>query len=270
MSRFMDAVRAEWLKVFTTRSWWVLGLVMVLYIGFTAALMALLTSSLFGPSGDMPLEGAGLTTMVYSLGTAMGYVFPVLIGALSVTAENRHNTITPTFISVGQRGPVLTAKVAVQGTLGLLYGVAALLSAVLASVFFFMGQGMSTGLAEGGTWMMFLRSVIAMGLWAVVGVGLGALIRSQAGAIVVVLVFTQFIEPLARMAGGFNDTISQVTKFLPGPAPDAFVGSSIYSEITVGGAGQTLLWWQGGLVMAGYGVVVVVAAWLTRWRADVS
>ena len=270
MKRFMDAVKAEWLKVFTTRSWWVLGLVMVLYIGFTAALMALLTSSLFGPNGDIPLEGADFTTMVYSLGTSMGYVFPVLIGALSVTAEYRHNTITPTFISVGQRGPVLTAKVAVQATLGFLYGIAALLSAVVASVFFFMGQGMSTGLVDGGTWMMFLRSIIAMGLWAVVGVGLGALIRSQAGAIVVVLVFNQFIEPLARMAGGFSTTVATITKFLPGSASDAFVGSSIYSEITAGGTGQTLLWWQGGLMMAAYGVVVVAVAWFTRWRADVS
>ena len=27
--RFRNAVRAEWLRVFTTRTWWILGLVMV-------------------------------------------------------------------------------------------------------------------------------------------------------------------------------------------------------------------------------------------------
>ncbi len=267
MKRYGYACKAELLKTFTTRTWWVLGLVMVLFIGFTAALLGLAFSNLLGEGdGDLGPEPA---VIIYSLGSAMGYLFPVLLGALAVTGEYRHHTITPTFLSVGRRGPVLAAKATVQGGMGLLYGVVALSAAVLGSVFFFLGSGMNTGLGDGATWAMFLRSIIAMGLWAVVGVALGALIRSQAGAIVLVLVFTQFIEPIARMGGALNDTVATITKFLPGSVSDAFVGQSIYS-VMAAGSGATLSWWEGGIVLAAYALVLLGVAWLTRWRSDVS
>ncbi len=270
MSRLKHAVRAEWLKVFTTRAWWILGLVMVVYIAFTAALIGLMSSELLGPDTAGEVAGISVSGTVYSLGSAMGYLFPVLLGALSVTGEYRHHTLTPTFISVGQRGPVLAAKALVQAGMGAIYGVAALASAVLASVFFFMAAGIPTGLNEAEIWAMFARSIVVMALWAVIGVGLGALIRSQAGAIVVVLVFTQFIEPIARLGGAFNQVVSNITQFLPGAASDAFVGKSIYSVMTIEGAGSVLSWWQGGLVLAGYGAIILVLAWVTRWKADVS
>ena len=267
MKGFVAASRAEWLKVFTTRTWWVLGLVMVLFIGSTAVLLGVVFSELLG----VPAEGIGDSPAptIYSLGSAMGYLFPVLLGALSVTNEYRHHTLTPTFTSVGRRGPVLAAKVAVQAVLGVAYGVVALATAVIGSVFFFMAAGIPTGLADGATWAMLARSVVAMGLWAIVGVGLGALIRSQAGAIVLVLAFTQFIEPIARMGGMFSETAASITRFLPGAVSDAFVGESIYSAMQVG-ANTSLSWWVAGLVLAAYGLVLTLAAYFTRWQGDVG
>lgn len=267
MKRFVAAAKAEWLKVFTTRTWWILGLVMVVFIGFTAAILGVTFTGLLGLPAQGVDDSPAPTT--YSLGSAMGYLFPVLLGALSVTSEYRHHTLTPTFTSVGRRGPVLAAKVAVQSVLGFAYGVVAVATSVIGSVFFFMGADMATGLAEGSTWAMFARSVIAMGLWAVVGVGLGALIRSQAGAIVLVLAFTQFIEPIARMGGMFNETVASITRFLPGAVSDAFVGDSIYSAMQEG-AGASLSWWVAGLVLAAYGLVLTMAAYFTRWQGDVS
>lgn len=269
MRRYAAAYQAEWLKTLSVRSWWVLGLVMVLYIGFTSALLGLMFTEVFGEMGVEAIDGFSPAATLYTLGSAMGYLFPVLLGALAVTTEYRYHTITPTFLSVGRRGPVLAAKVTVQGLMGAVYGVAALLSAVLGSVFFFIGRGMSTGLTDGSTWLMFLRMIVAMGLWGIIGVGLGALIRSQAAAIVVVLVFTQFIEPLARMGGAFNSVAASITRFLPGSVSDAFVGQSIYTAMTATGS-VPLSWWVGGLVLAGYGAVLVLVAYFTRWRSDVS
>lgn len=270
MNRFLNACRGERLKTFSTRSWWVLGLVMVAFIGLTAALVGLMASTV-APSDDGFSALLAPDVTVYSLGSAMGYVFPVLLGALSVTAEYRYHTITPTFLASSGRGYVLAAKITVQGLLGFLFGAVAVLSAVLGGVFFFVASGLPTGLGEGATWLMFLRSMVVMGLWAVIGVGLGALIRSQAGAIVLVIVFTQFIEPLARLGGAISEGVASATRFLPGSATDAFVGESIYTMMTLGGSGaEPLAWWQGGLLLALYGAVLVGAAWLTRWRSDVG
>lgn len=271
MNRFVSALRAELLKVFTTRSWWVLALVMALYVAFSAAAIGLVVTVFPDDSGAFPTMGSpGLQQMVYSLGGSIGYIFPVLLGALAVTGEYRHRTVTPTFTSVGSRGAVLGGKVTVQALMGMFYGVIALLTAVLTTVFIFVGAGNPSGLADGSTWLMFLRATVAMGIWAVIGVGLGVLVRSQAAAIVIVIVFTQFIEPIARTAGALNETVGSVVSYLPGSASDSFIGQSFYTVITAVGGSSQLEWWGGALVLLGYALVLVVLGWWLRWRQDVS
>ena len=96
--------------------------------------------------------------------------------------------------------------------------------------------------------------------------------RNQVGAIVGVLVFTQFLEPVGRAAAAFVDGLSDVTRFLPGAASDALVGASIFNMgmASTGGSSDALEWWAGGLVLLGYAVVFVVLGHLVSWRRDVS
>ena len=44
-----------------------------------------------------------------------------------------------------------------------------------------------------------MLSVVALVLWALVGVGFGSVLTNQVAAIVVLLAFTQFVEPLLRL-----------------------------------------------------------------------
>jgi ABC-2 type transport system permease protein len=121
------------------------------------------------------------------------------------------------------------------------------------------------------TWLLAARMVLAMALWAVIGVGLGSLIPNQITSIVVVLAFTQFIEPILRLGTSVWEWTAHIGKFLPGAASDALVGSSIYSSITVGAvAVEPLEWWQGGLVLLAIGGVIAAAGWATTWRRDVT
>jgi hypothetical protein len=103
-------------------------------------------------------------------------------------------------------------------------------------------------------------------------VGLGALIRNQVAAIVIVLAFTQVIEPILRLAGSFVGWVGDATRFLPGAASDALVGASFYSAIAgAGGTGSGALeWWQGGLVLLGFAAMFAVLAQLFSWRRDVD
>lgn len=269
MNRFFSAFAGEWKKIFTTRSWWILGLVMVLYVAFTAGLVGALVGLGLDDMG-VGDSGPDLARYIYTLGPTIAYLFPVLVGALSVTSEYRHHTLGSTFVWNGSRNAVLAAKVATQLIMGMLYGIAALASAVLASAFFLAHAGFNTGLGDSAMWLMFLRAVVAMGIWAVIGVGIGILVRNQAAAIVIVIVFTQFIEPMARMAGAFNDLVGNIVGYLPGAASDSFTGASFYSAITAAGGYDGLSWWAGGLVLLGYALLVLIVGWLTRWRADVD
>ena len=61
------------------------------------------------------------------------------------------------------------------------------------------------GLGESDTWALVGRGVLAMALWATIGVGLGSLVPNQVAAIVIVIAFTQFVEPILRLAASLND-----------------------------------------------------------------
>lgn len=268
------ATRAETTKQFTTSLWWILAIVLLVYIGFTAGSLGFVfaLSSTGALPGDAPvIPEAGLAPVLYSSATSLGYVFPLLVGTLMVTTEFRHKTLTPTFLATPRRGRVLFAKLGVGVLFGLLFGVVGLIASVGTSAAILAGFGVDTELSSSDTWALIGRMLLAYVLWVLVGIGVGALVRNQVGAIVGVLVFTQFLEPIGRLAAAFVDGLSEVTKFLPGAAGDALVGASIYAVGMPGGGSPELLeWWAGGLVLLGYAVLFVVLGHLFTWRRDVS
>ncbi|MFH8251297.1 ABC transporter permease [Microbacterium sp. B2969] len=267
--------RSETTKQFTTSMWWILAIVLFAYVGFTASVLAFVfsasaTGALPGNAPQIPAEG--LPAVLYSTATSVGYVFPLLIGTLAVTGEFRHQTLTPTFLATPRRGTVLVGKLAVGVLLGVLYGIVGIFAAVGPSAGFLAGYGLDTDFTSSDTWAMLGRMVLAYVLWVFIGIGIGALVRNQVGAIVGVLVFTQFLEPVARAAASFVDGLSDVTKYLPGAASDALVGASVFSvsTATTGSTSDPLEWWVGALVLLGYGILFVVLGWLSSWRRDVS
>ncbi|WP_169583560.1 MULTISPECIES: ABC transporter permease [Microbacterium] len=267
------ATRSETTKQFSTGMWWILALVLVVYVGSTAAALGFVFSAAASgslPGNAPPLPEEGLAPILYSTATSVGYVFPLLIGTLMVTAEFRHKTLTPTFLATPQRGLVLWAKLFVGILLGALYGVIGIAASVGASAGFLVGYGLETELTSPDTWALLGRMLLAYALWVLIGIGVGALVRNQVGAIVGVLVFTQFLEPVGRAAAAFVDGLSDVTQYLPGAAGDALVGASVFTAGMGGVETAALEWWAGGLVLLGYAVVLVLLGYLLSWRRDVS
>jgi ABC-2 type transport system permease protein len=277
---FVNAVRAEFAKLITVRMWWVMLLILVGYVGFISALLALvfgaLGDQLAASGGDVPqIPPHQLPLLIYSNATSIGYVFPVLFGALATTAEFRYQTLTPTFLANPRRGQVLGAKFLTMAIVGALFGVAALLASVGIGGATLAATGSDPEFGATDTWSLIGRAIIAMALWAVIGVGLGTLIPNQVAAIVVVLVFTQFVEPLLRLGASIWDWTAQVGKFLPGAASDALVGTSIFTSLGSGTGTATtavvaLDWWQGGLVLLAIAVLAAIGGYFTSWRKDVT
>ncbi|HEY6799781.1 MAG TPA: ABC transporter permease [Agromyces sp.] len=273
---FLRAIAAEFQKVFTTRMWWLLAILLVAYVAFLAGgLGAFLGWAVENPdaaasAGNTQLPpGMNLAPLVYSFASSVGYVFPVLLGALAVTSEFRHKTLTPTFLADPQRSVVLAAKFVSQLALGAGLGVVAFATSVGAGAGALALFGLDTGLDSSDTWALIGRGVLAMALWGTIGVGLGTLVTNQVAAIVIVIAFTQFVEPVLRLAASLSDITANIGQFLPGAASDALVGASFYSVASVGAA-QSLEWWQGGLVLLVIGAVATVVGGATTWRRDVS
>lgn len=267
MTALARAIGAEFSKTFSTRMWWLLIVILTGYVGIGAAGIAL-ALTLAPESAGTPLAGIEVAPIVYSMATASGFVFPLILGALSVTSEVRHRTLSTTFLATPHRWMVLVAKLAVAVLLGALYGVAASAATVGFGALALGAGGADTQLDRPETWTLVARMVLAMALWAVVGVGIGVLIPNQVASIVAILAFTQFVEPIVRTAAAFVEPLAAVARFLPGAASDALVGASFYSAF--GTQSDALEWSQGGLVLAGYGILFLVVGAATFWRRDVT
>jgi ABC-type transport system involved in multi-copper enzyme maturation permease subunit len=264
----VHAVRSETTKLTSTRLWWVLALIMMVYVALCAGGLGALFGGLGTNTGGPVLPDAQIPLLSYSFATSIGYVFPVLLGALAVTSEFRFQSLTPTFLATPRRGVVLAAKVVTLFFAGAGFGVLALVASMGTGAAVLAGFGIDPLLGDPATWAFAGRSILAMALWAAIGVGLGTLVPSQVAAIVIVLAFTQFVEPLLRLAGGITDWSAQIAQFLPGAASDALVGTSIYSAMS--GPGVALEWWQGGLVLAAIAAAATLIGFATSWRRDVS
>ena len=277
MNSFLRSVAAEFAKVFTTRLWWMLAIVLFFYIALLAgglgALFAGIQTGVISP--DAVSTGGGspsfsnLPPLIYGFASSVGYVFPLLLGALATTGELRHQTLTPTFLASPRRGMVLGAKTLALTLIGAGFGLVAIAASVGVGGGILGAFGVDARLLDPETWLLVARTLLAMGLWAAIGVGVGVLIPNQVASIVVVLAFTQFVEPLLRLASSFLEVTAQIGNFLPGAASDALVGASVFSlanPTTV----LPLNWWQGGLTLLGYALIATLLGYLVSWKKDVT
>jgi ABC-2 type transport system permease protein len=270
------ALRTEYRKVVSTRMWWILLLAMAAYMAFLAAIMAFALSqdpaSLnrgvpgSGPATAMTPESVART--IYTLATSLGYVFPVLVGAMAMTSEFRHQTITPTLLAEPRRTVFLTAKMLSSVPVGLLFGVVGTAATVGAGAGVLALMGKPTYLTDPIVLRSAALSVLALTVWTVVGVGFGALLTNQVAVIVVMLAFTQFVEPILRILLGQFDWSEGISKFLPGAAGEAITGSSFYADS--GMAAGLLSSWLGLSVLLAYAIGFALIGRLTTLRHDIT
>lgn len=275
------ALITEFRKVATTRLWWITALLMLGYMALMAVIMA---SSMvlgarqadsggeadaggLGSAMTMALDPLSIANSVYTLSLALGYIFPAMLGALAVTAEFRHRTITPTLLAEPRRGLVLGAKMAAIVPFAVVLALAGTMGTVLGGAATLVFLGEPTMLDDRGVQRTIALSFVALTIWALVGVGFGSVLPNQVAAIVVLLAFTQFVEPLLRLLLAQFDATADVSKFLPGAAGEAIAGSSLYSS---SGLAELLTAWQGALVLMGYAVVLGLIGRVTTFRRDIG
>ncbi|WP_456847278.1 ABC transporter permease [Cellulomonas sp. P5_C6] len=268
------ALVTEYRKLVTTRLWWLLLIAMAVYMAFLAAVLGWGISQPGGLSGTTSDTGGVVDTApdavvraVYTIAVTFGYVFPLVVGALAVAAEFRHQTITPTLLAEPRRTVLLSAKLLAAAGLGLVYGLVGTLAAVGAGATVLTLLGKPTFLDDASTWRTIALSALALALWAVVGVGFGSVLTNQVAVIVVVLAFTQFVEPVLRFVLSLTSWGHGVAAYLPGAAGEAVSGGSFYSE---SGVGTLLEWWQGALVLVAYGVGLAAIGRVTTFRRDIT
>jgi ABC-2 type transport system permease protein len=241
---------SELLKLRTTRTFLALmagALVLIVVISLPAAAAGKFHTTAT-PGRDL-LGVAGLAQL-----------FALVIGVIAVTTEFRQGTITPSLLVEPVRTRLMAAKLAAVLITGLTLGAVcyAVCAGIVAAIL--SGRGIATGFTTGDWIGAVIGGALGTMLYAALGLGVGALIRNQAGAIVTVLAWVFVIENLLGVIpGGFGNAIKRY----------GLSGLSSSLARTAGHATRTGQL-PAGLLLLGYTLVLVVAGTLVVRRRDVT
>jgi hypothetical protein len=265
----IGAIRSEVRKLLTTRIWWILVLVMMAYLLFTASALLLAFHFSSADQGQVPTRM--VSRMVYALAPAIAYVFPALAGTLTITTESRHHTMEWTVLAEPRRPVILAAKLLVGLGVGIVYGIAAVMATIGAGAGILAALGKPTGLTDASTIEIAGRTILALALWAAVGVGFGAVLNQQVAAIIVLLVFTQFLEPMLRFLPIMLERSIPVLKYLPGAAGEGIAGDSLYTVAADAGVPlQTLTIGPASVTLLTYAVIFAGLGYFLTFRRDIT
>jgi len=230
-------IRAELLKIRTTRTTIALILAMIALI----LLFTLLTGLLSHPSGLMGKENQRELLSVSSLTG----VFAALAGVLLVTSEYRFGTIRPTILFNPVRSHVLAAKVLAGALAGVAFGVIGEAIGWATGYAILDGRGITVVLGSGDILLLTLGGLAGAALWGAIGAGLGAIIHNQVGAIIALLAWGLVVDDL------LFGLAPSVGRFTPTRASDALMGLRVDHLLSPGAGAITLIAWAGALMVAG-------------------
>ncbi len=240
----MSLLRSEWLKLFTTRTTWVMIGVGLLCEGLFAGLLTEFAS--FGDIGqiDEVITGLGL------LMTLM-----LVLGVLIITTEFRHGTASSTFLVAPRRWPVLVAKLGAGLLIGILAGLLFVLVNGGLALPIYSGRG-GTLPPTGEIVETYAGVVVSFALLAAFGLGIGAIVRNQVGAII------------AAIAVFF--VVSGLPELLPGTIGEYFPAQAVGTlHGRVEGDG-TLTQVEGGLVLAAWSLGLAAIGTVLTVKRDLS
>lgn len=245
-------LRAELLKLRTTRT----------TLGLTAGMLALL--ALVVLVHGFALRAASLTRSgqlhVFGL-CGLGVLFAALLGALSITAELRTGTIRPTLLTTPRRNRVLVAKAVISAAAGAVYGALAAAVTIGLAIAALSARGVPLRLEASDYLQLLLGGTTAAALWAVIGLGIGAILRNQVATLVGLCAWLLFIESV--LLGQLPGTV----RYFPGTAAGAIAGTTITGEIPT--HPDLLTPGLGTLLLAAYAAAATLAGMLTTNRRDV-
>ena len=241
------ALLSEFTKIRSLRStyWTLLSLIIVVVgMGVLSCVGAVTRAAeVRGPGFD--------PTFRCLIGLIIGQLIIPVLGALTITSEYSTGMIRTSLAVQPRRGTLFAAKAVVFGMVSLVTGLIAAFASFFIGQAILSGKHLDTSLGQPDV----LRAVIGAGLFLAVsgllGFGLGAMLRSTAGAIstatgllFVLFILVNFLPQSWQM---------HVDKWIPFNA-----GSQIWRVVTSPGD-YMFSAWTGFAVFAAYAAVAVVA-----------
>jgi len=189
---FGGVIASEWIKFFSLRSTY---LALAVFIFVTAGFNTILCIGLRLNGDPGSLADDHLSVMVAQLTATAGTLVAGVLGVFSITNEYSSGLIRSTFTAVPRRLPVLAAKTIVLALVGAWASVVSIAVSYIAGWLLLRHTPIDLSPVAGENGRILLGVVLYVVTVTVFGLMVGALIRSTAAAMAVV-VAVAFILPL--------------------------------------------------------------------------
>ncbi|WP_245885794.1 hypothetical protein [Xylanimonas oleitrophica] len=191
----------------------------------------------------------------------------LVLGALVGTAEHTTGTARTTFTAVPRRLPVLGAQALVAATTALVTAVLALGASYVATAVAPLADAPALDLSVPGASRALLGFALASVAVTLLGLGLGALLRRPAAALVTGVVLAIVSDQLlAANPSRFTDTVRSL---LPSAGARLTQDDAALAALDAATRGPQLGVWGGGVVVGAWVLVVLAAAAYRLRRHDV-
>lgn len=254
---------SEWLKIRSIRStYYIAGVVVVGALGAVA--VAAQAAAIWDELLPESRRGDYNTILIQAITVPIVQLGMAVLGIFAITSEYANATIRASFAAVPRRVVVLGGKAAVVATTAAVAGLVTVPGAFYASGAVLDGLPVLPGSVPPASEQVPL--VLALGvsasLFALVGLGLGAVLRSTVGAICAVVAQWYVLPMITQwLPEPWNDRVASV--LLPNVAPQ------LVGETAIGfGATGVLPPWGAAAVTAGYVALAIGAAVLAIIRRD--
>ena len=245
-------IRAEVVKLRSIRTFRLLAL------GALALIAAGVTATSLTASHTGGADPARATLALAGL----AQTFALIAGALAVTTEFRHKTITQAVLITPRRTPLLAAKAGTLTVAGLAFGLLASGAAVAITLPVLASRHIASHIDAAQLAAIVAGGAVATALAAALGVGAGAVIRNQVGAVVTVLGLLYVAEPLLGFIPHAGAAVQ--TYGLGGLASGATATTGFPTSAHL--LGQI----PAALVLAAYALVFLVAGAVLLRRRDIA
>jgi ABC-2 type transport system permease protein len=206
----INLVRSEVLKIRSTQVWFWM---MLLALAFTAlGTIGTVVAAVSDHDNGNPVDYYAVFTQSQGAGVAL-----LVLGLLGLTTEFRHKTITPTLLATPNRWQLLAGKAASYAVFAVVYAIFCVVVNFAIAIIWLKAAGVPVEFSHGvpgGVGKAFLTLVLT----GMFGLGLGALIRNQAAAMVFGIVYFFILDNVLN----FVPWVRKGYAYTPGGAVKAF------------------------------------------------
>lgn len=292
---FMHTLKSEIVKLRGLAStWWCMALTIILPVifSFIIAIVQKAMSKVdiknganqgkssaaitVGPSNKSSLIASqdSIFHLVISF-ASVSLIVLAIFAVLAVTAEHSTTSIQASLTAVPRRGMFFTAKFIAVAIYVFVVQLIAMAISLAAAELAFIGDSTS-GLSGSNAWKLpltlFLGSPVIMVVVAAMAYGFGMICKSTAGGIMCVIgavMILPSVLSIIMFASNFAKWNSILIQLLPATAVEKFLGGSPNSGAQLPPNAYIFTWWQSGLVVLAWGVVMYAIGHVVEKHRDI-